>query len=544
MADTNPTSQQEPRPVDLQGKIALALSGGGYRAAAFHLGVLDYLCHLDMLKQVSLLSTVSGGTFTGAKYTLSQVEGKSFEEFYSDYYHFLATTNLLTKGLEQLGKGQSQAPSGRRDIAVSMAQVYAETFLAKPDGQPYLFGDILNAKNLSLREVVFNATEFRYGIAFRFQRSADPKAKIGNFKISIAREDAEKVRLADIVTASSCFPGGFEPFAFPTDFVWPDNTIPPALAEKFADGPLALMDGGVYDNQGLQSLLLADDRDPEDLGLFIVSDVDRKSDNLYPYPSNDNLQGGPTLDFLAKISAAFIGVFLITLVTLLHKIFSQAFNWFDFIFLAVVPTGLVAGAIYALIWLRRKVKKTLDKIPLVGRAAWKYIKLLTLDDLIDMVSLRISSLFAMAGSVFMKRVRSLVYSLIYGDFRKPVRNLMDELYGDKRISNLIYHLQNGEPFNEDLEKMGISPPSAALQTVTTGAAEMPTTLWFDEESQLKILLASGQATLCYNLMKFLARNQGSNPEQYSDDAKKLWQKLNEDWNAFNAAPYFLVNRHQ
>ena len=40
-------------------RIALALSGGGYRAAAFHLGVLQVLARLEILADVGILSTAS-----------------------------------------------------------------------------------------------------------------------------------------------------------------------------------------------------------------------------------------------------------------------------------------------------------------------------------------------------------------------------------------------------------------------------------------------------------------------------------------------------
>ena len=43
-------------------KIALALSGGGFRATVFHLGVLARLAKEDRLKYVNFLSTVSGGS--------------------------------------------------------------------------------------------------------------------------------------------------------------------------------------------------------------------------------------------------------------------------------------------------------------------------------------------------------------------------------------------------------------------------------------------------------------------------------------------------
>ncbi len=49
-------------------KIGLALSGGGFRASIFHLGVIRRLEELGIMKDVSVLSTVSGGSIIGAYY--------------------------------------------------------------------------------------------------------------------------------------------------------------------------------------------------------------------------------------------------------------------------------------------------------------------------------------------------------------------------------------------------------------------------------------------------------------------------------------------
>ena len=46
--------------------FGLALSGGGFRAAAYHLGVLRRLRELGLLAQVDVMSTVSGGSIAGA----------------------------------------------------------------------------------------------------------------------------------------------------------------------------------------------------------------------------------------------------------------------------------------------------------------------------------------------------------------------------------------------------------------------------------------------------------------------------------------------
>ena len=75
--------------------IALAFSGGGYRAASFSLGVLTYLDNVkigneSMLQSVSVLSTVSGGTITGAIYAVGIKNGKNMSEIYDELYSIMA----------------------------------------------------------------------------------------------------------------------------------------------------------------------------------------------------------------------------------------------------------------------------------------------------------------------------------------------------------------------------------------------------------------------------------------------------------------------
>ena len=50
--------------------IGLALSGGGFRASIFHLGVIRRLEELGMMQDVSVISTVSGGSIIGAYYVV------------------------------------------------------------------------------------------------------------------------------------------------------------------------------------------------------------------------------------------------------------------------------------------------------------------------------------------------------------------------------------------------------------------------------------------------------------------------------------------
>ena len=67
----------------LLGKVGLALSGGGFRASLFHIGVLARLAELDVLRHVEVISCVSGGSIVGAYYYLElrkRLQSKSDSE--------------------------------------------------------------------------------------------------------------------------------------------------------------------------------------------------------------------------------------------------------------------------------------------------------------------------------------------------------------------------------------------------------------------------------------------------------------------------------
>jgi len=82
----------------------MALSGGGIRAAVFHLGVLRRMAEARVLEDISVLSTVSGGGFiVGLILSRNNLTWPSSEEFqeriYPELKSVLTTTNLLSFGL-------------------------------------------------------------------------------------------------------------------------------------------------------------------------------------------------------------------------------------------------------------------------------------------------------------------------------------------------------------------------------------------------------------------------------------------------------------
>ena len=68
-------------------RIGLALSGGGVRASTFHMGVLRRLAAEGLLEQVSVVSTVSGGSLvTAAIMSGSGVAWPSSRDFLTKVY--------------------------------------------------------------------------------------------------------------------------------------------------------------------------------------------------------------------------------------------------------------------------------------------------------------------------------------------------------------------------------------------------------------------------------------------------------------------------
>ncbi|MDZ7685289.1 MAG: patatin-like phospholipase family protein [Gammaproteobacteria bacterium] len=65
---------------DQEPRIGLALSGGGSRAIAFHLGCLRALDDIGVMDKVVVLSTVSGSSVIGAIYSAHEGTFSEFED--------------------------------------------------------------------------------------------------------------------------------------------------------------------------------------------------------------------------------------------------------------------------------------------------------------------------------------------------------------------------------------------------------------------------------------------------------------------------------
>ena len=504
------------------GPIGLSLSGGGYRAAGFHLGVLGLLSEVGLLRNVVALSTVSGGTIVGMNWVVSLLDGVAFDEFRERFRAWLTATNVVREALGRL----TSHPRGDVRSNPSLIRCAAAVYAAPDFLGDRRLGEVLDGEGIPA-EIIFNSTEFRSGVDFRFRRSPNPNVKIGNGNFLVPREVAAQVRLADVVAASSCFPGGFEPFLFPDEFEWAPGVLERVrqeLGEKF-EPALPLMDGGIYDNQGVESVVRANEHGDADT--LLISDTNTRQAALYVTPPEPR-RGWFTLRMAAWSGRLLFVLAAASVVALaVHAWREQSGNgwqWQD-ILVYVVPGLLCVAAIAALILARRTALAARTQLHQQVQIAnvWQYLRDLTLTELMGLVELRASSLISLTSNVFMKRVRGLVQTSVFRDTR----------YEKKRAMILLYGLD--EPHPKLYGEVPWLRPSQHLVDAVRRVDTMSTTLWFDTPEQLPKLEHVGAATATFSLLRLIVERHGPDGGPAGSPVRDLFDRLRGKWDGFNAA---------
>lgn len=241
-----------------QHKIGLALSGGGFRAAAFHLGAFSALKDLGLLDKVDLLSCVSGGSIAGGFLVANWGRDTALEDL---------RTYLSTKSI-----AISSVVGGLLSPFKTRLEKLADTYDR----------DIFHGKTMSsLRDgprIYFNATNLASGNMFFFVAGksvadgGNSDEALGEHEIGTA--SAKDFPISRAVAASSAFPPVFPPLRV-------DAEIYPNAAAEY----VTLTDGGVYDNLGVNPLLRRE-RNPIDY--CIVSDGGKPFD-IIPQPTESGM---------------------------------------------------------------------------------------------------------------------------------------------------------------------------------------------------------------------------------------------------------------
>jgi len=221
--------------------LALALSGGGYRAALFHLGSLRRLNELGVLSQIDTVSSVSGGSILSAFLAEKIRVWPDKESVLPDWEERIARPfkRLMGKNIRTSPVVKRLLPWNWLDdqtAVETLAQTYAREITK------------LQLTDLPDRpRYIFCATDLPYAVNWIFERR-----QVGDYQAGYIRP-APAWPVSRAVAASSCFPPVFGPLVLGLE--------PSQLQDgKAKAGPkrdaivrsLRLSDGGVYDNLGLE----------------------------------------------------------------------------------------------------------------------------------------------------------------------------------------------------------------------------------------------------------------------------------------------------
>ncbi|WP_404302704.1 patatin-like phospholipase family protein [Alicycliphilus denitrificans] len=217
-------------------RIGLALSGGGFRAAAFHLGVMRRLAALGILDHIDLFTCVSGGSIAGGAVVKNWADP--------------ARLDTLDKYLRTRSVAVSSVIGGVLDPFESRLDKLAASY-----DRDLFKGAALDAFGSGPR-IYFNATNLATGNMFFFVAGGGGPAEMGEHELGVVAAPGFPVCRA--VAASSAFPPVFPPLRLDAS----------AYAHASSVEYVTLTDGGVYDNMGINPLLRARNA----LDYVIVSD--------------------------------------------------------------------------------------------------------------------------------------------------------------------------------------------------------------------------------------------------------------------------------
>lgn len=211
-------------------KIALAFSGGGWRAALAAAGVLRFVAEAGLLPRVRWVSSVSGGSITNGVLAVSRgrIEAGEFDGEAVDREVIApllgaARDRSLTMALL---RGAWRVPLRSRTgvLADQLADWLGLEVELESLGTECLH--------------VFNGANETSGVRFNFDAEA-----IGDYTIGFRSPAGTGLRVADAVSMSAAVPGPFNARSLPgIEFPCGDG------------GDARIADGGVYDNLGLEAI--------------------------------------------------------------------------------------------------------------------------------------------------------------------------------------------------------------------------------------------------------------------------------------------------
>jgi NTE family protein len=209
--------------------LALAFSGGGFRASLAALGILRFVADAGLLGRVRYVSSVSGGSLAHGMFA------RHYEELERDGFTAEALDRRVIEPFIDRISEHSLVWALLLNLWKVIGPKTRTNLLADTFDDWFYGGQRLEQLSSNCR-FVFNAADLTTGVRFGFERDV-----FGDYVVGRRSTDGSGLRLADAVAASAAFPGAFAPLVM-GQYQFPCS-----------NGRVAkLLDGGAYDNLGLE----------------------------------------------------------------------------------------------------------------------------------------------------------------------------------------------------------------------------------------------------------------------------------------------------
>ncbi len=220
-----------PPPPAANTPIGVTLSGGGFRATFAGLGVIRYLADAGLLHDLRYVSSVSGGSVANGMVATrwAQLREREFtaaavdELVIAPLVDRVTSASLKSKLIRNVWRA-----AGRRNRTDVLAWAFDDWWFDKRQ---------LESLDPGCRWI-FNAANLTTGVRFGFERDV-----VGDYVVGLAPTAGSELRVAQAVAASAAVPGAFAPMKI-------DEVTFPCAGR----GVPLLLDGGAYDNSGLEAL--------------------------------------------------------------------------------------------------------------------------------------------------------------------------------------------------------------------------------------------------------------------------------------------------
>ena len=238
-------------------RIGLALSGGGIRAAIFHLGVMQYLAEERHFRRITSISSVSGASLCiGAIFAANDNKWPSEKDFLNHVQNKVRNKILNDSIQEESLARLPFHPEYWNHRVNLLAKMLSEKWGIK--------GSLQDLPAFPFWEI--NCTNFETGNSFRLRRDYMGDSTIGYVQ-------NPKLPIADMIAASAAFPVLIGPYVLKTQGMRFTKDKEGKLNEMQVKDHYTLWDGGVYDNLGIEALHKVGGGLDKEIDFLIVSNA-------------------------------------------------------------------------------------------------------------------------------------------------------------------------------------------------------------------------------------------------------------------------------